>query len=505
MPTPNDKQKKKEKRKDLHLKSLRERLSELSKSTDVVNSNLRDRLPAHAGWMGSVTRPYSIVTSPCRRVRVALLGLLSDEPGVFRDNTFKGLPIGDVVDAYASLHERLVPQLADACVPLTHQSIQRDRELAAAMLSLHGGKGVIIGGHEHEPFDELVAGGSGGDGDDSIRILKAGMDAAATSLIDLSFDVPDLSRGRGARLTSVRASLERVEALEPSPVVQQVVDKHMSVVRALEDEDVIDANGTGMLPPDGVLSSQRTRYQQTSVGGIFLQMIKEELDADAAIVNGATIKGGTTYEDGKMSYAELKKELPFPTKMVVVSMTRGELWDAVRFSRTATEEGVATAGAAEVPRRGYLQVDADHDRAGLRGPPDEVLAVALPRNLLNGFCNITPLKDLGARLKKNDDFPGPDDYVPAIDLIMRYACKDRWSQIVRDADDFDEFDLNDDGVLDRPEIARMLGRFLGHEPADFVVDDMIAALDEDENGVIDKGEIGIVLARMEREGSWRTR
>ena len=135
-------------RQDLGLAALRDRLAELSHGVEVVNSNLRDRLPARAGWMGAATRPYSLVSSPCRRVRVALLGLLSDEPGVFRDNTFQGIPIGNVIDAYAALHEELVPTLADACIPLTHQSLSRDRELAEAMLSLHGGQGIIVGGHE---------------------------------------------------------------------------------------------------------------------------------------------------------------------------------------------------------------------------------------------------------------------------------------------------------------------------------------------------------------------
>lgn len=36
-------------------------------------------------------------------------------------------------------------------------------------------------------------------------------------------------------------------------------------------------------------------------------------------------------------------------------------------------------------------------------------------------------------------------------------------------------------------------------PADFVVDNMIAAIDADDNGVIDAGEFSHLLANMERE------
>jgi 2',3'-cyclic-nucleotide 2'-phosphodiesterase (5'-nucleotidase family) len=388
---------------DLRLESLHERLDELSKSTQIINSNLRQHLPKDAEWMQSVTKPYSIISSPCNKVRVALLGLLSDEPGVFRDNTFKSIPIANVIDTYASMYkEIIVPKLADACIPLTHQSMHRDKELAESMLSLHGGKGIIIGGHDHEPMDELV----GQDDDSSIRILKSGMDATTASLIDLSFEITD---EEPHIITSIEAKLEPISDLEPSDVIQKIVDKHESIIRALEDEDIIDSDSSNLLPAGSLLSSVRTRYKQTTVGSIFLQMIKEELEIDAAIMNGAPIKGGKTYPSGKMSYAELKKELPFPTKMVVVPMYRWELQDAIDYSRTATDQDIDAPNSDDIPRRGYLQVDSDYDNLGHIGFPDDVLDVGLPRNLLDGFCNIKPLMALGDRLKEKNRYPGSDE------------------------------------------------------------------------------------------------
>lgn len=49
----------------------------------------------------------------------------------------------------------------------------------------------------------------------------------------------------------------------------------------------------------------------------------------------------------------------------------------------------------------------------------------------------------------------------------------------------------------------MMERFLGHEPPDFVVDDMIDAIDVGEDGVIDAGEFSYVMATMEREDLFR--
>ena len=107
-----------------------------------------------------------------------------------------------------------------------------------------------------------------------------------------------------------------------------------------------------------------------------------ELEVDCCIINGATIKGNASYPSGKMSYAELKKELPFPTKMVVVEMTRKVLDDAVKWSRENVEEGGMdeTKPDMEVARRGYLQTDYDYEVGG-EGDDDEVRAYSQP--LLN--------------------------------------------------------------------------------------------------------------------------
>jgi Ca2+-binding EF-hand superfamily protein len=62
--------------------------------------------------------------------------------------------------------------------------------------------------------------------------------------------------------------------------------------------------------------------------------------------------------------------------------------------------------------------------------------------------------------------------------------------------------LNHDGVLDRHEIKTMMKDLLGRAPPDFVVDDMIASIDDDENGVIDIGEFSYLLATAERDQRW---
>ena len=125
----------------------------------------------------------------------------------------------------------------------------------------------------------------------------------------------------------------------------------MSVLESFENEIIVDDSIIKNYYSDEDckdfrLSSKRTRFEQSSLGALFCDAIKYELSSgddehenvDLCLLNGAVIKGNKTYADNNISYAELKKELPFPTKIVIVSMPLKVVKDAVLWSRTNVEE-----------------------------------------------------------------------------------------------------------------------------------------------------------------------
>ena len=545
---------------------------------------------------------YSIVTTPCQRVRIGLIGLLTDEPNVFRDETFRGAPIANVVRTYERWHQQLVlgrpdhdnnndnsdigsdnsdnndrnhrtnhhhhhhphhpvdaPPLrprAHLLLPITHQSMARDTALARRMLELPSSSssssssssfanGLIIGGHDHVPYNVTISKPApqqqqpnettnNAEAAPSVQILKAGCNAQTVHVIDLTFDLssPYILVDRQVELVEVATRYA------PSVIVTKLVQEHQSILDALATEDIVPTSTAGsLLPPGAVLSSRGTRYRQTTVGALFCTAIKEELEVDVAIINGATIKGETDYPTTSMTYASLKKELPFPTKMVVVTMKRWELHDAIYYSRTRNPDltpeeeqyqqyyrnqgsppssysntttsstGHHTSSSSipepvppRIERKGYIQVDTEFDRIGFHtGHQDDDLTVALPRNLLGGFCNIVPLMQVGQRLKEQNIYPTDDDqYIRAIDLIVRHFCKERWFEMIQELR-FSDLDTDRKGYISRTDVKRILTQTMGQPPASFVVDDMIAAMDVDQNGIIDAGEFSYLLATMERE------
>lgn len=510
---------------DLKLPRLQKRLNELIGKDNIIfiNSNvLGSQYPPAAFLQSPPIVPYSIVETECKRVKIAMLGLMSDESVTFRDGTFRGAPIQNVCYTVQNYYNGLVlgksisnpnepkynatdsSETVDLVLPLTHEGNKRDIELAHFMLDQGMGSTLILGGHDHEPIHEVVK-----KGEDSIHILKGRYDAQMVNLVDLEFQIQEESETNTAtkvklsRVETQLIELNNNELYPPSEIVSHIVDSHMAMLTSLEHEDVLDAST--FLPPGVSLSSVGTRYQQTTVGGIFCLAMKEELEADVAVINGSAIKGNMEYPRSVMNYMQLKRELPFPTKMIVVPMKRWRLHEAIHYSRHHTDEdtpGEADGqSTARVERKGFLQVDAEFDRIGFHtGGQDDDLLVALPRNLLKGFCKIEPLMQFGRELKeKGVSLDDEDDFVPAIDLVVTHFSKEKWYEIVHDNLSFSDLDKDHKGFLTRKDVARMLRKATGHDPPEYVVDDMMKAVDADENGVIDQGEFSFLLAAMERE------
>ncbi len=379
---------------DIPLNVLKERLDDLAKGKRIVvlNSNVRG--------LGRHSRELDVVSSGCGQIKVGLLGLLSDEDGMFRDGTFKGLHIDDVKKKYEVLLEKVhTTMAADCLVPLTHQTLKADIELAKWMFRLqsrHSGKkrhlvgGIILGGHEHTKIHEHVLLSDDKLRANGIQIVKTGMNSDRAAVIDLHFN-PSTHI-----LLNTNVHFEELdERHPPCPIVNTIVKKHLSALDELQDFVVFDSKSmlseffneqsTGKHLP---LSSVSTRYEQTTVGAFFCTAVKSELGADVCIINGAPIKASKVYTGGTMSYDELRNELPFPLKMVVVEMTRKQLRDAIHFSRTNVEEGKVSEkrNDGNIERRGFLQTDFDYWMRPCNdsGRDDEILTVALPRNLLGG-------------------------------------------------------------------------------------------------------------------------
>lgn len=236
--------------------------------------------------------------------------------------------------------------------------------------------------------------------------------------------------------------------------------------------------------------------------------IRRDLDVDAVLINGATIKGNRRYASATLTYADLKQELPFPTKMVVVDLPGCVLECAIRYSRqcgaspsvgpiptpipgaggVGGDDGVQ--GGVEYERRGFLQTDQNchfDDNTGrlmrVAGEPfeaDRSYTVALPRNLLAGFCEIEPLVEWAKSQPPLD----PEAFTPALISVLSFFSKKIWAGLGT----FDEIDADGSEYITATEIAAAIERSTGQKPTPMLVSRMIAALDTDGDSRVTRQE-----------------
>jgi 2',3'-cyclic-nucleotide 2'-phosphodiesterase (5'-nucleotidase family) len=386
-------------------------------------------------------------------VRVGLLGVVMIDPIVYRRP-----PFGATLEAPepAALRETRA-LVADGCawvLALTHQDADADRHLARALAGLPA---LVLGGHEHTPFDETIAG---------IRILKAGAEATHAWIVDATWAAPGPP--------AVRARLEPTAGYADDPAVRALVDRVLAPVRALATATLLE------LAPGAVLSSIGTRRQQTSLGELVCSRLRDTLHAEACVFNGGGIRAARDYRD-RFTYGDLETEIPFDNELVVVALPGAVLEHAIVESR---------AGAPE-EHGSFLQVDDRIEVAAARlvrvaGAPFDrarTYKVALVRDLCFGLDHIAPLIDF-ARAHP-EVIPPPGGFRTPREVLVRSFAVSLCEQL----GGFAALDGNHDGRTDADELAAAIARRDGGAPSHFAGEVLVKALDRDGDHAIEPGEI----------------
>lgn len=397
-----------------------------------------------------------------RAVTVGLVGLVTEDPSLYRPGVFGGLPMLPANEAALAAARGLVADAGCACVlALTHQSLPRDRALA-----LEQGDPpipLVIGGHEHEPYVEQIG---------SAWVLKAGTDAVYAAVVDLAW--PDEARAGEPDLPTVTVRLEPVSDYPEDADMRALVDRHMEKVRSLSAAVFL------RLPEGEALSSVGTRVQQTSVGTLVASRVRDALGADACVINGGGIRGAKEYR-GAFTYGDLEAELPFPNEVVVASVPGRVLREAVAASRAN----------APRPAPGFLQVD---DRVAVdehqvvtavAGAPlddDRDYRVATVRVLFDGMDHVVPLQRFA---EEHPERIPPRDSGRELKMIVVEAFSlDLW----RELGPFEALDANGNARVSADELREAIAEATREPASPLLVEGVLRALDADGDGAISQGE-----------------
>lgn len=452
---------------DISIDELRLRVAEFSGTW--LNSNIthfQPPLPAYD--------LIDVQARAGRSVRVGLLGVVMHDGGEYRRPPFGGGHIEPANQATLRIAEYLMQSKGCSCVvPLTHQEIGQDRELAQTPRP----PGVpplpvIIGGHEHRVYLEHVG---------ASWIIKAGMDAEHAAILDLIWPaeapppgVPDLPL--------VRVLLDDVARYPEDASLRARVDARMQAVRELEAATLF------LIPTGQVLSSVGTRVHQTSLSTLLSSRIRDAESAEGCVLNGGGVRGNREYRE-RFTYGDLKAEVPFDNELVVASIPGRVLRDAIAASRTRAPQG---SGA-------FLHVD---DRMQVQQPEqllthiagepldlDRSYRIAMVRNLLTGMDHIEPLEAFG---REHPDRVPPEGSGREVKVVLVDAFS---RELFQNLGHFELLDTDRDGKLSEAELAAAVSQLTSAPASPITIDLLLRTLDKDADRSISRQEADALAKR----------
>ena len=236
-------------------------------------------------------------------VRVGVIGLTThDAAGTSRPGPIVAFepPVPSARAAFDAMGA------VDLRAAVTHQSLEHDRDLAARVpLDL------ILGGHDHDPgIHELGP----------TVIIKAGADAVNIGRVQYELAC-------GARVLSRRPRLVPVDARVPEAAdVAALVARHVAIGERELDVEV------GRTPVAIDARETVIRRQATPLGRFLAEVMREQVGAEVALLNGGAVRGNRVLPPGPLTRRHFREMLPFSNIIVLLELRGGALQQALERS-----------------------------------------------------------------------------------------------------------------------------------------------------------------------------
>lgn len=193
----------------------------------------------------------------------------------------------------------------DLRVAVTHLPLAQDRALAAALPI-----DAILGGHDHDPM--LVE-------DGRAVIVKAGADAVNLGQVQYELRC-------GAVIDRRQRLIPVDEQVAEAPDVAALVRRQAALL-ARELDTVV---GRTPVPLDG--RESLVRREQTPLGRLFAELMRERVGGQVGLLNSGAIRGNRVLPPGPITKRDIRELLPFRNTVTLLEVTGDALRAALERS-----------------------------------------------------------------------------------------------------------------------------------------------------------------------------
>lgn len=251
-------------------------------------------------------------------LKVALIPVAQDtSPEVSSTGSLKFLP---TVETGVAAAEKAREEGADIVVGVVQTNMENDRALMAS-----GAFDVILSGDDHSYATAY---------DGRTAYVETSIDGQFLSPVDLTVEVTTTEDGK--REISWVPGFRFIDTATVTPDPDSVA--MADALRATMDENLNVEIGTVEAP----LDSRRNvvRAEESTMGNLITDALRDATGADIAIMNGGGIRGDTTYEAGrKLTRRDILTELPFGNTTVVTELPGSQVLLALENGVSQVEKG----------------------------------------------------------------------------------------------------------------------------------------------------------------------
>ncbi len=343
--------------------------------------------------LASLVKPYIIINK--NTLKIAVIGV--DTPEIVSNNPILSGDI-DVKDPAAVLKEYAVElrNKADLIVALTHIGNAEDLKLASEV----EGVDIIIGGHSHTevPDPVMVKNKSG-----VCYVAQTGAYMKYLGYIKLKVRPRELTGSGEPRLIYNGGGLTKIDSsIAPDAGIDAIAKKYSDQIG--ESVKKIIAKTAVVLDGDRV----NNRKQETNLGDLYADALKDFTKADVAAVNGGTFRQSISGPD--ISIENVMTASPYDSLAATINITGAELIADLKM--TASRYDGTWGGflqfskGVKITFENHSFISASLD--GIPIDPARVYKLATSDYIAGGgdghssFTGKNP--DLGAMIKINDIF-----------------------------------------------------------------------------------------------------
>ena len=231
------------------------------------------------------TYPHDVIEieNGIHKKKIALIGVLTDDKGVYRPGSFGGATIEPVIESTEKYcKDVLEPLNPDLIIPLTHQRMNFD-SLFCQHFAIDGSAKnnqfpLIVGGHDHEPYDEVIAGS---------RVIKVGMDAQNTAIIDLKWTIS--GDDDDTEKPTIEIDMIPTTTYAPDPAIKKMVQFHEKVIHELRTAKIFRFDDWLPEDSDEPFSTADNRLGPTNGSTILTSLIRMGMRAQCCILNAGKV------------------------------------------------------------------------------------------------------------------------------------------------------------------------------------------------------------------------